>query len=695
MCGIAGIFHADPERRVDPETLVAMAAIQYHRGPDGFGYRVQDDRGVGFSHARLSIIDLDEDRGRQPFVNGNETIMTAVNGELYDYKRIRADLTLRGVKFRTKSDSEMVMHLYERVGLEDAIPHFRGEFGISLYDREHDRLVLIRDRFGVKPLYFTEANGAFVFGSELKVLFAHPDVPRRFSDTGLFHQLMQTMVPGTTAFEGVQQVKPGHMVIVERAHGKLKIRQEKYWDMDFPLAAERAEHSEEDEEYWIEGVREQLMEAVQLRLEADVPVACYLSGGIDSCITLGLAAATQQSPVKAFTIGFDDVAYDETAIAREMAESVGADHDIMTLQADHLYDNLVETLWHAERTIYNTLGVAKLLMSRHVNQAGYKVVVTGEGSDELFGGYPAFRRDLFLHGLDTMPAAERAVWQQMLSESNKLFSGAMLAENELDDPALTALVGFTPSCLQPWLAAAEHVPGLLSPERRAALEGYAPGAAIAGGPGRRHAGGPASAGQGPVRLDQDHARGPDPDLGRRPRGHGELHGGAPAVPGPPPGRVRRATAAVDADQGPHREIRAARGDEGPAAQGALRTREVRVHGPAGPHRPEEVGRHEGPGGPVPVRGGHPRGGAAGSRGRAAPVRTPRGRGHLGLHPGAARCGDQPHDRRAGAARAFRRRRHPAHRPPQGRGAGLAALGHLTSHWLERARRRGDAVNTSL
>jgi asparagine synthase (glutamine-hydrolysing) len=479
MCGIAGIFHADPDRRVDPETLVAMAAIQYHRGPDGFGYRVQDDRGVGFSHARLSIIDLDENRGRQPFVNGNETIMTAVNGELYDYKRIRTDLTLRGVKFRTKSDSEMVMHLYERVGLEDAIPHFRGEFAISLYDREHDRLVLIRDRFGVKPLYFTETNGALVFGSELKVLFAHPDVPRRFSDTGLFHQLMQTMVPGTTAFEGIHQVKPGHMVIVERAHGKLKIRQEKYWDMDFPLAAERAEHSEEDEEYWIEGVREQLMEAVQLRLEADVPVACYLSGGIDSCITLGLAAATQQSPVKAFTIGFDDVAYDETAIAREMAESVGADHDIMTLQADHLYDNLVETLWHAERTIYNTLGVAKLLMSRHVNEAGYKVVVTGEGSDELFGGYPAFRRDLFLHGLDTMPAAERAVWQQMLSESNKLFSGAMLAENELDDPALTGLVGFTPSCLQPWLAAAEHVPGLLSPERRAALEGYAPGAAIA------------------------------------------------------------------------------------------------------------------------------------------------------------------------------------------------------------------------
>ena len=479
MCGIAGIFHADPTRKVDPQTLVNMAAIQYHRGPDGFGYRTQDDRGVGFSHARLSIIDLDENRGRQPFCMDNGEIMTAVNGELYDYKRIRTDLTSRGVKFRTKSDSEMVMHLYRREGLEDAIQHFRGEFAISLYDRKHDRLVLIRDRFGIKPLYFTEANGSFVFGSELKVLFANPDVPRRFSDDGLYHQLMQTMVPGTTAFEGIQQVKPGHMVIVERAHGKLKIRQEKYWDMDFPLASERPPEEDANEEYWIEGVREKLMEAVQLRLEADVPVACYLSGGIDSCITLGLASASQQSPVKAFTIGFDNVDYDETAIAREMAESVGADQDILTLQADHLYDNFVESLWHAERTIYNTLGVAKLLMSRHVNEAGYKVVVTGEGSDELFGGYPAFRRDMFLHGLDSLPEAERAAWQQMLNEANELVSGAMLAEDEVDDRALTKLIGFTPSCLQPWLAAAEHVPGLLHPKRRKRMEKYEPGRAIA------------------------------------------------------------------------------------------------------------------------------------------------------------------------------------------------------------------------
>ncbi|MDT8387777.1 MAG: asparagine synthase (glutamine-hydrolyzing) [Thiogranum sp.] len=476
MCGIAGYFHGDPSRPVDPQILVNMAAIQHHRGPDGFGYKIIDERGIGFSHTRLSIIDLNENRARQPFRSADGNLLLAHNGEFYDYKRLRTDLVSRGVQFQTKSDSEMVLHLYPRLGLEDMLPHLRGEFAFSLYDKKRDRLMLVRDRFGVKPLYWAETNGTLVFGSELKVLFAHPDVKPRYSPEGLYHQLMQTIVPGSTAFAGVHQVQPGHALVVERRHGKLEIRDTHYWDMDFPLMEERVDRGEE---YYIEGVRKHLMEAVQLRLEADVPVACYLSGGIDSCAILGLSAASQQAPVKAFTIGFDDVQYDETAIAREMAEAVGADQDIMMLDATHLYDNLVETLWHTERTIYNTLGVAKMLMSRHVQKAGYKVVVTGEGSDELFGGYPAFRRDMFLHGLDTMPAAERSAWEQMLTESNQLFRGAMLAEKELQDPALDNLIGFTPSCLQPWLAASAHVPGLLHPELREQLKDYQPGAAIA------------------------------------------------------------------------------------------------------------------------------------------------------------------------------------------------------------------------
>jgi asparagine synthase (glutamine-hydrolysing) len=475
MCGIAGFIYADRERPVDPDTLVAMAAIQYHRGPDGFGWRAMP--GVGFSHARLSIIDLDENRARQPFETADGRLMLTQNGELYDYQRIRADLTSRGARFRTKSDSEIVLHLYPRYGLEAALPHLRGEFAFALYDREQDRLMLVRDRFGIKPLYWTETANGVVFGSELKVLFAHPDVPREFDPAGVYHQLMQTIVPGTTAFRGVHQVPPGHVVEIRRHDGRLHISQFKYWDMDFPQEGDHLDAT--DEEAHIESVRSGLLEAVQMRLEADVPVGSYLSGGIDSCAILGLAAACRQGPVKAFTIGFDNEDYDESPIATEMAESVGADQDILRLDATHLYDNFVETLWHTERTIYNTLGVAKLLMSRHVRDVGYKVVLTGEGSDELFGGYPAFRRDMFLHGLDHMPPGERAEWEEMLAESNRLFKGAMLAEDEVKSPALEARVGFTPSCLQPWLASAERVPDILAPALASELRGYDPGAAIA------------------------------------------------------------------------------------------------------------------------------------------------------------------------------------------------------------------------
>jgi asparagine synthase (glutamine-hydrolysing) len=475
MCGIAGFIYADRQRPVDPETLVAMAAIQYHRGPDGFGWQAMD--GVGFSHARLSIIDLDEERGRQPFVSADKRLMMTKNGELYDYQRIRANLAAEGARFQTKSDSEIVMHLYPKLGLDGTLPHLRGEFAFALFDREEDTVHLVRDRFGIKPLYWTEIDGGLVFGSELKVLFAHPDVQREFDSAGLYHQLMQTMVPGTTAFKGVHQIKPGHCLTIRRRDGRLQIEDRRYWDMPFPEESARGEPADEQE--YIDGVRERLIEAVQLRMEADVPVGCYLSGGIDSCSIVGMAAASTQGSVRAYTIGFDNADYDETHIAREMAEAVNAEHDVMMLEADHLYDHFEETLWHTERTIYNTLGVAKLLMSRHVNATDYKVVMTGEGSDELFGGYPAFRRDMFLHGLDHLAPEERAEWEAMLAESNKLFKGAMLAEESLDDPALTARVGFTPSCLQPWLASAGRVPGLLQAEHRAALAGYQPGAAIA------------------------------------------------------------------------------------------------------------------------------------------------------------------------------------------------------------------------
>jgi len=474
MCGIAGIFRRDRSSPIDPKTLAAMAAIQQHRGPDGIGVYAED--GLGFAHARLAIIDL-QDTGRQPLCAVDGQRVLTHNGEFYDYARIRADLAARGARFQTRSDSEIVLHLHERYGLDGTLPHLRGEFAFALYDRARDELVLVRDRFGIKPLYYAVTPEAVMFGSEVKVLFAHPEVERRFDSEGLYHQLMQAIVPGSTPYAGVHQVEPGHVVTIRRDGGRLSVESRRYWDMPFPVFADRPEDPGEDRV--VEEVRARLLEAVQLRLVADVPVGCYLSGGIDSCSMLGLSAAVRQDPVRAFTIGFDSAEYDETPIAQEMARSVGAEQDILRLDAAALYDNFVQTHWHTERTIYNTLGVAKFLMSRHVRDVGYKVVITGEGSDELFAGYPSFRADLFRHGLDHLPASERALLESGLAQSNQVFQGAMLPPSLVDDPDLSRVCGFTPTCLQPWLHASARVLPLVAADRRRELDGYRPGAAIA------------------------------------------------------------------------------------------------------------------------------------------------------------------------------------------------------------------------
>ena len=477
MCGIAGVFHRDPQKPIDSQLLVNMAAIQYHRGPDNFGYANPQGLGMGMAHARLSIIDLNEERGRQPLVSPDQKYWMVHNGEFYDFQRIRARLVATGARFSTKSDSETILHLYPRYGMEKTLEYLRGEFAFAVFDKDEDSLYLVRDRFGIKPLYWTETPDGIVYGSELKVLFAHPSVKRRLSAQGVYHQLIQVMVPGTTAFDGIHQVPPGHMVKIRRKNGELKIIQEKYWDINFPVAGEYV--NQHDESYYIEGVREKLLEAVHHRLQADVSVGCYLSGGIDSCSILGLSAAVRQDPVKAFTIGFDSSDYDETPIAREMADMTGADQLVLSLSADELYANFSRTIWHAERTIYNTLAVAKLLMSEAVRDNKYKVVLTGEGSDELFAGYPAFRKDMFLYGLDDLPASLRSEWQASLEESNKLFRGAMLPREDFNSPAMNSVVGFTPSCLQNWLHCHNFAMQLVNPEWREELKDYDAGAAIA------------------------------------------------------------------------------------------------------------------------------------------------------------------------------------------------------------------------
>jgi len=474
MCGITG-FWTPSGLRGDARThLAAMMARLQHRGPDGSGMHLDPERGLAMGHTRLTIIDLRT--GAQPLSAREGKLVASANGELYDYKRQRAELTLDGARFETKSDSELVLYHYLRRGL-DFVERLRGEFALVLFDAEKRRLVLVRDRFGIKPLYFRATPEAIYWGSESKALLAHPDVPARLDRKAALHQLMQVMVPGTTAFEGIEALQPGHMLIVEERDGRLVTRAQRYWDLEFPQAGDRDPNP--DPKPAIREVRERLVEAVQVRLEADVPVGCYLSGGIDSCSILGLATPLQQSPVKAFTISFDHGAYDESLIAREMAQSVDADQEVLQLEAKDLYgDSYVRTVWHAERTFYNTLGVAKWHMSKRVRECGYKVVVTGEGSDELFGGYPFFKRDLFRHGPEYRDGG--AAHDKRLQGSNKVFEGSILAAETASHPAFEALMGFTPAWIQPWILMLERIRPLLGEAMREELGDYDPIEAIAG-----------------------------------------------------------------------------------------------------------------------------------------------------------------------------------------------------------------------
>lgn len=468
MCGIVGSWNLEPWSDARRDALERGMELLHHRGPDGRGQWIDEASGVAMGHTRLSIIGLDA--GTQPIVAPGGQLVLTVNGELYDYKEKRAQLACESVRFSTRSDSEIALHFFERRGL-DFVNELRGEFAIALYDRARERMIFVRDRFGIKPLYLHVGARNLAWGSEVKAVLAQPGVPRALSKQAALNQLMHTMVPGTTAFEGVEQVLPGHMVVVEKRNGRFEVTRHQYWDFEFP----RADEFEDDlpAEHWIASVRDELIDAVRVRLEADVPVGCYLSGGIDSCSMLGLATPLQQSPVKAYTIAFDHADFDESTIAREMAESVGADQEVLQLDADSLYGrSYVRTLWHAERTFYNTLGVAKWHMSRRVRESGYKVVVTGEGSDELFSGYPFLKRDHFLHGGDDQQARQ-------LSDVNKVFKGSILAETQAAHPAWDELCGFTPSWIQPWILTHDHARGLMADEVLDELEGYDPVAAIA------------------------------------------------------------------------------------------------------------------------------------------------------------------------------------------------------------------------
>ncbi len=393
-------------------------------------------------HTRLSIIDLST--GDQPIANEDKSAWIVANGEFYDYERAQRELEQGGHRLRTRSDSEIALHLYEDYGTQ-SVHHLRGEYAFVLWDERARKLMAVRDRYGVKPLYYARHRGVLYIASEMKALFA-AGVPARWDAEALYFSVA-FMPPGRTLFEGVHSVPPGYYLTA--AEHDVALTQ--YWDTTYP-AAQDCGPVLADAEY-IEGFRSVLDEAVRLRLRADVPVGCYLSGGLDSCAVLGLAAKHRSDPIRAFTLRFDHEDYDEGAIAREMAGKAGADWEPVPITQKSLADNFSDAIYHGESPCVNAHFVGKYLLSRAVRDAGFKVVLTGEGSDELLAGYAHFRQDMLNHDSAGQDPAELERLAAALAEANKVSQTILLSDKQSAGSLLMRrLLGFMPAMFMPFFA---------------------------------------------------------------------------------------------------------------------------------------------------------------------------------------------------------------------------------------------------
>ena len=436
MCGITAVLSRSTG--IDPKTMQAGTAALHHRGPDGRRHWIANDGRAALGHTRLSIIDLTT--GDQPISNEDGTIHIVVNGEFYDFERTRAELENRGHKFRTKSDSEVALHLYEDYGPE-CLHHLRGEYAFVIWDERNQRMIAGRDRFGVKPLFFAEHNGALYLASEAKALMAM-GVPARWSAESVYAGGF--ILPGErTLFQGVYAVPPGHFLRATREGHRLH----QYWDVDYPRD-DAATAPRTDAEY-VAGFREVLEQAVKTRLRADVPVGCYLSGGIDSCAVLGLASLHHDGPVRAYTLTFDGAQYDESVIAEEMARYANATYQPIPMKQSDLATNFRAAVIQSEIPFINGHTIAKFMLSQAVRESGYKVVLTGEGSDEILAGYPHFRRDMLMHHTEGQDPAETARLLEELIDGNQVSRGILLPEGDVDTGEVcTTLLGCAPSWLE-------------------------------------------------------------------------------------------------------------------------------------------------------------------------------------------------------------------------------------------------------
>jgi asparagine synthase (glutamine-hydrolysing) len=375
MCGIAGIVRRLPTG-VSVDSLGRMAASIRHRGPDGYGFYV--GQRVGFAHVRLSVVDIAG--GAQPLTNEDGQVVVTYNGEIYNHPELRRELEEKGHVFRTRCDTEVLVHGYEEWGV-NLLDRLNGQFAFAIYDRNTETVFIARDRFGVRPLFYAQRRGALYFGSEIKAILASGEVEASLDRRGLDETFtFWAPRPPRTAFAGIASLEPGTYGILK--DGALWLH--RYYELDYPEAG--AEPVDV-----VEQLDELMLRSVGMRMRADVPVGAYVSGGLDSSITASLAASASPHTLRSFSITFEDPRFDESDFQREVAADVGSIHAIAAISQGRIAESFPEVLWHTETPLLRTAPVPMYHVAKLTRDSGIKVVLTGEGADELFLGYDLFK----------------------------------------------------------------------------------------------------------------------------------------------------------------------------------------------------------------------------------------------------------------------------------------------------------------
>jgi asparagine synthase (glutamine-hydrolysing) len=390
MCGIGGKLYTDPARSVEHEVLERMNAVLAHRGPDDAGIYCQG--AIGLAHRRLSIIDLSP-AGHQPMANEDGTIWIVFNGEIYNFRELRPDLLQRGHRFRSQTDTEVILHLYEQHGVE-CLHRLRGMFAFAIWDGPRRRLFLARDRLGKKPLCYQQDGEAFRFASEVKAILQDPAVDARPDPAGIGQYLTYGYVPGSTsAFQGIRRLPPAHFLIWES--GRTQVT--RYWR----LRRDRKERRSEAD--WCEAILARLEEAVRLRLISDVPLGAFLSGGIDSSAVVAMMSQASSKPVKTFSIGFEEPEYDELRYARQVAERFGTEHHEAVVRPDAM-TMLPKLAWYYDEPFADSSAVPTYYVAE-MTRRYVTVALNGDAGDENFGGYDRYVANLLAASFDRWPGA--------------------------------------------------------------------------------------------------------------------------------------------------------------------------------------------------------------------------------------------------------------------------------------------------